>query len=81
MEKELLNQFKTKDFWWILGFTIIDGEIIFFRSLFSFLPKKHKVKLQRYRIRYEYFDEWYYSNVWENWNYRWQFKEKIDEIK
>ena len=77
MEKEILNQFKTKDFWFWLGFTIIDGEILFFRSLFSFVSKKHEVLLQRYRIRYEYFDEWYYTNVFGNWDYRYEFKEIV----
>lgn len=76
MEKEYLNQFRERELWSFLGIFISDDRPYFQSSVFSFLPKKIKIKEQRYRVRYEWFDDgWTFQSYWGKWNWYWEFNQ------
>jgi len=76
MEKELLNKFRERDIWSFLGFFMSDDWLYFQFFVFSFLPKKIKIKEQRYRVRYTWLSE-ENERCYSKWNWYWEFKEII----
>ena len=75
-EKVLLNQTRIRETYCFLGFVYSDESFVW-TGVFNFFPRKIKVKETKYKIRYSWFCEWELEYYWNEYEYRWEFKEIV----
>ncbi len=70
---EKLDEFRERKVFSPFLFIIVNFDFIYTGKIM----KHVLIKEQRYKIRYSYFDEWYYMSFWDDWKYEWEFVEFI----